>query len=67
MTGSEFQAELTAAGYTQAEFARTVGVHRDTIGKKCHADYVDPSWGYMLAGLIAITNVKTLLSIAKKL
>lgn len=67
MTGSEFKAALKAAGYTQAAFAQVMGVHRETIGKQCAADKVEPYWAYALAGLVAATSAEAVMEIVGKI
>lgn len=52
MNGSEFKAALKLAGYTQTEFAKIMGVHRETIGKQCHAATVEPCWVMSLSFLM---------------
>ncbi|MDR9836892.1 helix-turn-helix domain-containing protein [Herbaspirillum huttiense] len=67
MTGAEFKEAIRTAGYTQAAFAREMGVHRETIGKQCQATSVDRMWVYALAGLIAGEGASAVTSIVGKL
>jgi DNA-binding XRE family transcriptional regulator len=53
MTGQEYEAAVKAAGFTQAGFARVMGVHRTTIAERYSKAEVEPYWVFALAGLIA--------------
>lgn len=68
MTGSEFEDALKAAGFkAQADFARVMGVHRQTIGKQCQADKVEVVWVYALAGVVAANSANAVVSIVGKI
>lgn len=65
MTGNEFRTALQDAGFTQKEFAETMGVHRTLIGRQFAAPEVDPYWAYALAGLLAVRTSKTIAAMVR--
>lgn len=67
MTGLEFKAALKYAGYTNTAFAKEMGVHRDTIGKQCHAGRVEIYWAFALAGVITSKSLGDVISIVEKI
>lgn len=65
MTGSEFAAAVKSAGFTQKDFAETMGVHRTTIADRYAAKKVEPYWVYALAGIVAARASTEVVILAK--
>jgi len=53
MTGKEFEAGMKRLGMSQAELARTLGIHRQTIAAKCIAAEVEPLYRAAMIGLLS--------------
>lgn len=67
MTGSEFEAAIKAAGYSQRKFAELLGVDRKTVGARCQAEEVDPLFAYAALGVLAEQSARQLVVVVEQM
>lgn len=53
MTGKEFETGMNRLNMVQADLARALGVHRNTIAAKCIAAEVEPLYRAAMIGLLS--------------
>ena len=58
MNGQEFKTALKAIGWKQADFARKMGVHRNSVGDWCGDTGTPPAWA--VSYLALLIRLKTL-------